>query len=220
LIIEGIKDELWSTKEGEEKNKEIVDQYLLEQELEQSTGLYERKFLKHDFRHVANVNMGLALVDGDFTTGLLDFKAGLGYKYRFIPELSLGIDAQIMKLNSNTETIDWWITENFLVEYNVLPHDRLSPYFYAGPGVAMFADASPGELLDRWDAFTTFKMGAGVEYAVSDRISFTLSADWTTPFTDRLDDVLNGRRDDYFYNFGVGLNYHFGSKKEKLKINQ
>ena len=39
LIIEGIKDKLWSTKEGQETNKEIVDEYLLEKEIEESTGL-------------------------------------------------------------------------------------------------------------------------------------------------------------------------------------
>ena len=220
LIIEGIKDNLWSTDEGEEKDKEIIEQYLLEKELEESTGLYDRKYLKHDFRHVANVNLGVALVDGDFTSGLIDFKAGLRYKYRLLPELSLGADLQIFKLNSNSTTIDWWLSENFLVEYNILPHDRLSPVLYAGPGVLLYADASPGELLDRWDAFVTFKMGAGVEYQVSDRISFTLNAEWSTPFSDKIDNVLNGRRDDYFYNFGVGFNYHFGSKKTKLKTNQ
>lgn len=220
LIIEGIKDNLWSTDEGEEKDKEIIESYLLEKELEESTALYERKYLKHDFRHVANINFGVALIDGDFTTSLVDFKAGLGYKYRLLPELSLGADIQIFKLNSNTTTIDWWLSESFLVEYNILPHDRLSPVLYAGPGILLYADSTPGDPLDRWDAFATFKFGAGVEYAVSDRFSFVLNAEWSTPFTDKIDLESNGRRDDYFYNFGLGLNYHFGSKKTKLKINQ
>jgi curli production assembly/transport component CsgG len=220
LIIEGIKDNLWSTKEGVDKNNEIVEQYLLEQELEASTGLYERKFLKHDFRHVANVNVGTTLMDGDFTTSLLDFKAGLRYKYRLLPSLSLGADIQIFKLNSSSTSVDWWLSENFLVEYNILPHDRLSPILYAGPGVLLYADASPGPILERWDAFVTMKLGAGLEYQVSDRISFTMNAEWSTPFTDQIDNVVNGRRDDYFYNFGVGFNYHFGSKKTKLKTKQ
>lgn len=220
LILEGIKDNLWSTDEGEAKDEEIIAQYELEKELEASTGLYERKYLKHNFRHVANINFGTSLVDGDFTTGTLDFSAGLGYKYRFLPELSLGLDAKIFKLNSNSETIDWWISQNVIVEYNVLPHDKLSPVIYAGPGALLYADASPGELLDRWDAFVTFKFGLGLEYAVSDRISFTANAEMSTPFTDKLDDVINGRRDDYFYNFGVGLNYHFGTNETKLKLNR
>lgn len=220
LILEGIKDNLWSTDEGEEKDKEIIEQFELEQELEASTGLYERKYLKNNFRHMANINFGAALIDGDFTTGLLDFQMGLGYKYRLLPELSLGADARIFKLNSTAETIDWWISQHFLVEYNVLPHDRLSPVIYAGPGALLYADASPGELLDRWDAFVAFKLGVGVQYAVSDRFSFVLSAEMSTPFSDKIDNVLNGRRDDYYYNFGVGLNYHFGSNSTKLKINQ
>ena len=220
LILEGIKDKLWGTDEGLEKDKEIVEQYLLEKEVEASTGLYERKYLKNNFRHIATVNFGAALMDGDFTTGTLDFQAGLGYKYRFLPELSLGFDAKVFKLNSNEETVDWWINQSFLVEYNVLPHDRLSPLLYAGPGALLYADASPGELLDRWDAFVTFKMGLGLQYTVSDRISFTANAEWTTPFTDKIDNVINGRRDDYFYNFGVGLNYHFGTNESKLKLNR
>ena len=220
LIIEGIKDNLWSTKEGEEKNKEIVDQYLLEKELEKSTGLYERKYLKNIYRNTFNVSFGLALVDGDFNSGILDFKAGLGYKYSFLPELSLGVDVQIFKLNSTSEINHWWMSESLLVEYNILPHDKLSPYLYGGPGILFFADDSPSEFLQRWDTFFVLKLGAGFEYSVSDRVSFTLNAEWNPTFSDKIDNQLNGRRDDYYYTFGLGLNYHFGSKQTKLKINQ
>ncbi|WP_232729096.1 CsgG/HfaB family protein [Ulvibacter sp. MAR_2010_11] len=220
LIYEGIKDGIWSTNEGEEKDKELVEQYLLEKELEESTTLYERKYLKHDYRHTANVNFGLALVDGDYNTGYYDFKAGLGYKYRILPALSLGADLQIFKLNSTAETNHWWISESLNLEYNILPHDKLSPFLYAGPGVLLFADDSPSLYLQRWDAFFNLKFGAGVEYAVSDRVSFVLNGEWNATFNDKIDNLPQGRRDDYYYTFGLGLNYHFGSKKTKLKTNQ
>ena len=100
LIIEGIQDQLWSTAEGQEKNKEIVDQYVLETNQEESTALYEREYLDHDFKNVINFNFGLSLVDGDYNTSVLDFKGGIYYKYRVLPELSLGLDSQIFKLNS------------------------------------------------------------------------------------------------------------------------
>ncbi len=220
LIVEGIKDKLWSTKEGEEKDREIVDQYLLEQQLEESTALYERKYLKHDFRHTANVTMGLVQIDGDFDSGLPDFKAELGYKYRFLPGLSLGTDFQIIRLNSTPETDHWWIAESVNLEYNILPHDKLSPYVFAGPGVLLFADDSPELYLQRWDAFFKLKFGAGVEYAVSDRISFVLNGEFNHTFSDKIDNKISGRRDDFYFGVGLGLNYHFGSKKTKLKINQ
>jgi len=220
LIIEGIKDELWSTKEGREKNKEIVDQYLLEQELENSTALYERTFLKHNFRHVVNATLGITLIDGDFNSALVDFYGELGYKYRLFPSLSLGIDVQIMRFNSTPTTNHWWLGEGFNVEYNILPHDRLSPFIYGGPGVILFADDSPEKFLERWDAFFKLKIGVGVEYAASDRLSITLKGEWNTVFTDKLDNEVRGRREDFYYNVGVGLNYHFGSRSTKLKINQ
>jgi hypothetical protein len=220
LIYEGIKDNLWSSAEGEVKDKEIVDEYLLEKELEASTALYERKYLKHDYRNTANVNFGLAMVDGDYNTGLYDFKAGLGYKYRLIPALSLGADFQIFKLNSTYDTNHWWLSESINLEYNILPHDKLSPFLYAGPGILLFADDTPELYLQRWDAFFNLKFGAGVEYAVSDRVSFVLNGEWNATFNDKIDNLPQGRRDDYYYTFGLGLNYHFGSKRTKLKTNQ
>ncbi|MDP2686585.1 MAG: CsgG/HfaB family protein [Aequorivita sp.] len=220
LIVEGIKDKLWSTAEGEEKNKEIVDEYLLEKEVEESTGLYERRFLKNDFRNTANINFGMALVDGDYTTGILDYKAGLGYKYRIIPELSIGSDFQLFRLNSTAKTNHWWLSESLKVEYNMLPHDRLSPLFYAAPGILLFADDSPLLYLQRWDSFFNLKLGAGLEYDVSQRVSFELNGEWNVTFSDKIDNLPHGRRDDYYYTFSLGLNYHFGSVKSKLKINQ
>ncbi len=220
LILEGIKDELWFTKDGVVKDKEIVDQYLLEKEIEGSTALYDRKFLKHNYRHTLNANFGLSLVDGDFNSGILDFKAGIGYKYRLLPELSVGADVQVFRLNSTSSIRHWWLSENFLAEYNILPHDKLSPYVFAGPGMLFFVDETPELYLQRWDVFFTMKFGAGLEYSVSDRVSFALNAEWNATFTDKIGNKINGRRDDYYFNFGLGLNYHFGSIKSKLKIKQ
>ncbi len=220
LIVEGIKDKLWSTAEGEEKNKEIVDEYLLEKEVEESTALYERKYLKNDFRNTANVNFGMALVDGDYVTGILDYKIGLGYKYRILRELSAGLDVQLFRLNSTPETNHWWMSQNFKVEYNMLPNDKLSPLFYAAPGILLFADDSPQLYLQRWDSFFNLKFGAGLEYDVSDRVSFELNGEWNVTFSDKIDNLPHGRRDDYYYTFSLGLNYHFGPSRTKFKNKQ
>jgi len=217
LIYEGIKDKLWFTKDGPEKDKEIVEQYLLEQELENSTALYERTFLKHNFRHVVNATLGVVLIDGDYNSALVDFMGEIGYKYRIKPSLSLGIDLQILRFNSTSDVNHWWIGESFNVEYNILPHDRLSPFLYGGPGVLLFADDSPEKFLQRWDAFFKLKFGAGVEYSASDRISVTLKGEWNSVFSDKIDNQDIGRRDDFYWTFGLGINYHFGSKEYQFK---
>lgn len=220
LILEGIKDKLWSTKDGVEKNNEIVEAYLLEQEEERATGLYERKYLKNNFRNVVNINAGTALIDGDYNTNVLDFKAGIGYKYRIIPELSIGTDFQIFKLNPTSTLNNWWLSESINLEYNMLPNDRVSPIFYAGAGFLFYADESPEVDLDKWDSFFNLKFGAGLQYAVSDRVSFVANAEWNAPFTDKLDGKVQGRRDDFYYTFSLGFNYHFGFESSKFKAKQ
>ena len=220
LIVEGIKDRLWSTKDGEEKNKEIVDAYLNEKEEEESTGLYERRFLNYDFRNTLYANFGTALVDGDYETGVLDYKAGLGYKYNIIPELSVNADFQIFKLNSTPEINHWWASESLIVEYNMLPYDKVSPLFFVGPGILHFIDDSGFLYLQKWDTFFNMKFGAGLQYRVSKRISFELSGEWNVTFTDKIDNTPRGRRDDYYYTFGLGLNYHFNSTKSNIRTNE
>ena len=220
LIIEGIKDKLWSTKEGDEKNKEIVDEYLLEKEVEESTGLYERRYLKNNFRSIFNVNAGMALVDGDYSTGILDYKFGLMYKYEIIPEIRLAADFQFFRLNSTPTTNHWWLSQGLNVEYNMLPNDRVSPIFYGGPGILLFVDNSPSEYLQRWNTFFNLKLGAGLEYRVSPRVSFALNGEWNVTFSDKIDNMPRGRRNDFYYTMSAGLNYHFGLSRSKRINNQ
>ncbi len=219
LILEGIKDQLWKTEEGPDMDAALVAQYDEELELESNTSLYERRFLEHDYRHTLNASGGLAYGDTDYNTEILDFNFELTYKYKIIERLNLGITSQIFRLNSNSYTKHWWMDQTLFAEYTVLPNDRLTPFAYAGGGFMIFVDDSPRKYLQRGDTFLTMKLGAGLEYTVSKRISFVLKGDWNPTFTDKLDNEIRGRRDDYFFTFGAGINYHFGPRKKVDNLN-
>ena len=171
--------------------------------------------MKNDFKSILNVNAGMALVDGDYTTGILDYKFGLMYKYAIIPELRVAADFQFFRLNSTPEINHWWLSQGIIIVYNMLPNDRLSPIFYAGPGILIFADDSPIGYVERWSTFFNLKFGAGLEYRVSPRVSFILNGEWDVTFSDKIDNLPQGRRDDYYYTMSVGLNYHFGIPNSK-----
>jgi len=220
LILEGLEDKLWTSDEGEVKDKELIEAYELEKEVENTTTLYEREYLDHDYRHTASASMGVAFIDGDYTTGVIDFMGSLGYKYRIIPELGLGFQAQVFKLNATTNTIKWWLSQSLQAEYIVLPHDTLTPFLYGGPGVLFFVDDTTEENLDRWDTFFKLQAGAGLEYAFTNRVSMKVQADWNSVFSDKVDNFIGGRRNDFYYNIGIGINYHFGSRKTKLTHNR
>jgi len=217
LILEGIKDELWSTKAGEAQNKQLVEAYEKELALENNTDLYEREYLAHDYRFAVSAVGGVNFLDADYTTSAIDFLGGVGLKTRLIPELGLNFQTNIMRFNANKDFKNWWLSESLSLEYNILAHDKLSPFIYAGPGVLFYADDSNTEVLERWDAFFKLQVGAGLEYAFTDRFSLILQADWNSVFSDKIDQLESGRRDDFYYNVGIGLSYHFGPKSVKLK---
>jgi curli production assembly/transport component CsgG len=217
LILEGIKDELWGTAAGPEKDKELVDKYVAELQEEEQTSLYERKYTEQSFRNVVNANLGMTLVDGDFKTNILDFRAGVQYRYRILPEFSLGTDLQIFRLNSAPEESfrTWWVSQTLLMQFDILPYDRLSPFIYGGPGLLIYADDTDTPILRKWDAFFQLKAGVGLEFKLSERISMSAFGDWNFTYTDLLDNVAQGVRDDFYVNFGLGVNYNFGGSKKR-----
>jgi|TARA_R110002020_G_scaffold63136_1_gene168339 curli production assembly/transport component CsgG len=215
LILEGLKDDLWATENGPEKDQELIDAYDLETAVENATELYEREYQTQTFRNKVSGGMGIAFIDGDYTTGVIDFMGSLGYSYQLIPELGVGFQAQIFKLNATTDNIKWWLSESLQLSYTILPNDKLSPFIYGGPGLLLFADDTEEEHLERWDAFFKLQAGAGLEYRFTDRISLVLQADWNSVFSDKVDNFVGGRRNDFYYNVGVGINYHFGAGGNK-----
>ncbi|RFN59962.1 CsgG/HfaB family protein [Marixanthomonas ophiurae] len=219
LIIEGVQDKLWSTKEGAEKNKELVESYLLDKELEESTGLYERAFQKNNYNHTINLALGSTYIDGDFSTAEPDFKSELGYTYHFTPMFGIGGDLQLFRLYSSPNNRYWWLSQNLDLKLRVLPHDKLTPIIYGGPGFMVFVDDSPSKFLQELDSFFKLKAGLGLQYKLSERLSLELNGDFNKVFSDKIDNEFQGTRDDFYYNFGFGVNYNFGFGQKKVKPN-
>lgn len=61
------------------------------------------------------------------------------------------------------------------------------------------------------------QFGAGVEYLVSNSIGVKLFGEYDVNFSDNLDYLVAGVRDDYYYKFGLGVTYYFSSNKNKSK---
>ena len=99
-----------------------------------------------------------------------------------------------------------------------MPNDDLAPFVYAGPGV-VFDIIGPGLGDFRiGDSFGKLQYGLGLRYTVNEKISLNAFAEQNLILSDDLDGFTGGRRDDFYYNFGVGINYHFNiNKKKKIK---
>ena len=133
----------------------------------------------------------------------------LSYKYHFTNSFRLGVDASLIQLNSGPDYNYLYAGSNINLEYRILSHDKFSPYIFGGPGFIVFVD-SPIGFLQNGDSFGKFQYGAGFEYQASNKLSFFLQGDFNYMFSDKIDNVVHGRRDDYYYNFNFGVNYKLG----------
>ncbi len=214
LIIEGIQDNLWSAKEGEMTNNLLVKEYLEEKEMEESKLLYNRTQTEKDFSNTISVSLNTPLFHGDFSKKKLGYGASLGYSRKLTNYINFNLSVSYFYFrNGNT------FSENFMdlginAEGIILPYDNLTPYIYGGIGY-MFSMKKNDESLPDFKPSPKLQGGVGIMYTISPTLTLKGFAESNLVFSDTVDYFENGKRDDYFLNFGIGINYSFGRKKIK-----
>ena len=209
LIIEGVKDQYWGTLEGPEKDKQMVEEYLKIKEEDENTELYDRKFVTRDIKNSISATGAVGQIMGDYTQSNWDFFTSLQYQRKVSSSFNLGLSGTYFKLNNGEVFNESFIGLDLNGSFNVLPNDEISPFIYFGPGV-IFRNSKESES----DIFAKAQVGVGVTYFLSRRWGIKAFAEYDFVFNDNVDYLVNGRRDDQYYNFGLGINYYFNFKKQ------
>ncbi len=209
LIIEGIEDKLWGSKEAPEKIQALVADYNSEKNEAQNTGLYERYFKERRGKKAVFANGGLALISGDYNNADLSYSARLGGKWYFNPYLNANASLSKFELRNEGAFSEGFNAIDVNAELILLPFEKLTPYFFGGMGTVNSDD------FDR--TFFKFQYGGGVEYLVSDQIGVSLNATHNLVLGDKLDNITQGKRDDQYFNFSLGVNWYF---KNPLKMDK
>lgn len=213
LIIEGIQSNLWSAKAGKKVNDSLVANYLDAKRIDESSQLFNRFFEEQKHKSSVTIEGGVNLIDGDFTENNADFLFGLGYKHSFANYFDVGVNAKAFKLNNGRSFghIFGSIDANGYIK--LLPNDNLGPFIYAGSGIVFDITGAGNAQLGIGNSFLKVQFGAGLSYKLNEKISLQAFAEQSLLFSDNLDGLVGGRRDDFYYNFGIGVNYHFNWKK-------
>ena len=216
LILEGIIDGLWSAQGGREVNENLVTQYLEEKAAEESSKLHERLFFEKEYKNQLNVYGGVNLIDGDFSERNTGYLFGLDYRRYLNNFLDIGISAKTFRLDNGRAFRNIFGSIDLNGYFDILPNDDFGPYIYAGSGVAVDL-LGPIEDFSLGEAFFKFQYGLGATYRINSRFKINAFAEQNILFTDELDGEIGGQRDDFYYNFGVGLNYSFNFKSKQKK---
>lgn len=211
LIVEGIIDGLWMPQGGQEVADKIKATYLKELEEMESTVLYDRKLEDRRGKVALSASGGTALIAGDYSNPVTKVSTNSSLKIFFKKtNFNLNMGLGYLQLENKQQFTDEFLTVDMNLEYTVLPYDNFTPFLYAGVG----------GITSGWDinmAFAKFQYGIGLEYLPINNIGIKVFGEQNIAFSDKLDGIINGKRDDYFWRIGLGLNFYIWKPYKKVK---
>jgi curli production assembly/transport component CsgG len=213
LIIEGIEDNIWSTAKGPVKNDSLVSLYNLRKLEEESTLLYDRQQASEVLRSSFSMTGNVPVFNGDFTKKSLGGGAGFKYGKYLCPKLDLALKGDYFYFTGGQNFYKEYMTGNLTLGYTFLPFDKITPYIYGGVG-GIFDLNSPNESLTEDTSGLNLQYGLALKYNINSRFSVVINVENNHTNRDAIDDLVNGVRDDFYYNFGLGLEWRFGKKFE------
>ncbi|WP_271765240.1 CsgG/HfaB family protein [Aquimarina algiphila] len=210
LIVEGVEDKLWEVNAEPEVVENLVEKYKAEKNEAQNTALYDRYFKERRSKTSVFLKGGTALIGGDLNNPELTYSVKAGARWYFNPYLNVNSSINKFELTNENSFSNGFNAIDLNTELSLLPFEKLSPFLYGGMGIVNDDDFDN----------TLFKLqyGGGIEYLVSDKVGISLSATHNLVLSDELDNIVQGKRDDQYFNFSLGLNWYFGNPVKRKKI--
>lgn len=210
LIIEGIKDKVWTSNAPQAVIDSLVANYDEEKSIADSSKILDRYMVQRRSSSGIELGGGTAIIDGDYAQSLPRPMGRMAFKTFFTPNFAISASANVMGL-ANKGRIDVnHMTFDINGEYLMLPKDKLSPYIFGGGGI--------GSTLVLNDVYYKLQYGAGIEYMLSNSIGIKIFGEHNLPFSDKIDLIERGSRDDFYFRFGTGLTFYINRRNEKEKI--
>tara|TARA_B100000929_G_C15499041_1_gene416851 strand:+ start:600 stop:2021 length:1422 start_codon:yes stop_codon:yes gene_type:complete len=212
LILEGVKDRYWSAQGGVQVNQELVDSYEAEKREDENTGLYERIFVERPYKDSFSFSGGTALIDGDYEVNNASYMGRLEYQHKLTSHFNWGGALSIFNLDNGKAFSSNFGSLDLNAQIDILPNDNFGPYIFAGPGISLELGEPKmaNESNNLETIFMKVQYGGGLQYFISEKFGLKLFAEHNILFNDKLDNLVNGKRDDHYFNFGIGINYFFG----------
>jgi curli production assembly/transport component CsgG len=170
---------------------------------------YRTEFYDLRGTNVFDVAVGTSVINGDFVDPKFEIYSHLGYKRHLTPHL--GIDIGYHKFNLAYVDVynEGFMSFDLNLELTVLPHNRFSPFIFAGAGLNASNHFK--------ETANKFQGGGGIEYIVSNQFGVKLYTDYNYVLSDTLDGLEAGDSDDTYFRLAIGVNFYFGGSKIKSK---
>ncbi|WP_266204665.1 CsgG/HfaB family protein [Pontibacter kalidii] len=215
MVIEGMLAGYWRPKDKADLESQVVKNYLQEKEDILSSDIHGN--LMAERRSLVGVAgaAGAMYYKGDFPDSQVEFMGEVGLKIS--SRQNIGLDLRLGRGKLATDNgFDASINYAELnLNYLLFPKLRYTPYVQVGGGGLVLGSG----VVDIFDSFGDsglmpyVKAGAGMEYLLTRNIGLDVSLGSSYLLDDDLDEVEQGRFNDYFWTGKVGINFYLGLYK-------
>ena len=208
LIIEGMVDGLWQSKNKDFLESPAVVEYLEEKRLNKNTDV----FFQHHRERRGRISTGTAasalLYNGDYARRVVRPGLSLQVGYHGNPYWEHGLRVGVGELATEDLFSTSLVMADLYTTYKLYPTRKFTPLITASVGsVATSNTRSVSDF--RTNINGKVAAGFGFEYLTTDRIGINLTGRYHYLFTDELDGHQGGRYNDAFWETSLGINFYF-----------
>ncbi|WP_460576325.1 CsgG/HfaB family protein [Hymenobacter coalescens] len=212
LIIEGMMDGLWVPRNPADRKGRAVVQYLAEKDENATTDVLGRSLRERRSNFGLGLSAAALRYGGDFRNPQLQPGAELTLRYGGNGRL-----AGAVNLGRSTLAAGDFYRETFnyaeaAMHLRLFPQERLTPFVLAGGGITSRSRSVAGG----GEVFPHVLAGAGVEYLPTDRLGVQLLVDNHYYLSDKLDQVVQGKYNDFYWAGRVGVVWYLGRRQPLL----
>jgi len=212
MIIEGILDDLWTVSNEEDFNSHVIQQYQAEKkenDLKDYLGFMSLPF-RAGFK--TGINGGMMIYDGDYPNGQVrpvgEFNIGFLQNSRL--SLDVGIGAgQLAARDLYYSVVQY---SRIGTRFRFFNQTQFTPFIQAGGGYLLSTGNDPFDYGTNFSSgsFGFAQGGLGYEYMLAERFGIEMSLDYHWLFNDNVDNVIQGKYNDFYWTIKLGGSFYFG----------
>lgn len=219
LILEGIRDNLWTVDEKQAKAaQEALAEFDTEKSVMSETDIYGGRDVVDPSRITLQPYVSALRYQGDYLTQGNQAGYGLTGELYVTPSFGLQVNAGLGSMGSEGRFRQSISTLEANLIYRPQAFRRVTPLFYAGAGVVSMRGERPISFLG--ERFWKVSGGVGAEYSLNNVIGLRATAEFHQPLTDKLDGRVIGRYYDYYWRGSLGASLYIsrsGRRASSLK---
>ncbi|MFK7810424.1 MAG: CsgG/HfaB family protein [Saprospiraceae bacterium] len=208
LIIEGIMDELWTLEEPRMMADKSIIEYKKEKENIPQTDIFGKNINNRRKAFAFHLGTSTLLYKGDYANSSARTGMEAGLLFSKSPNITYGVNFGMSQFFTDPFYKSRVSYLDASALYRFLPYDVLSPFVHVGAGFITSNTESRFDFSN--DIFPKVHGGIGVEYIFNKRVGLLTSLNYNYIFSDQIDEIEQGKYNDFYWRLNVGFNFYFG----------